>query len=246
MQGINQGIVQGVGAVHQRYPRTAAEMAALTGRTPSQGWSFQNLAAPQAPLFGSDSFSEANSPTWGRKTPYAGKRAVGFTLSGTGNVRAASNAVFQFTTGSFAWLAHIRFGSFQAGLNRDVFGKYNASTGRYVASVNGSGLLTFAIKDTATLKSIQAGSTSVEGLDTWCWFGVDRTADRAYVAHRLDDGSIDISAVGSITNTGIFRWGYWNALNVEFDLLAAYLFEGSDAEGDGLQVIADLGRYVDT
>ncbi len=233
----------GPGDEHMVVPPTAAEVAAITGRAPTDGFSFDALASPQAALFGGESLAEVNTPIWGLPTPYAGQRAVGFGMNSNAHVDAANNTVFDFSTGSFAWLLLLHFGDAPGG-TRDVFGKHQGGGPRYSSVVNNSGLLTFQAKDT-TVYSAQAGSVSVAGLKSWCWFSIDRTADTLWCTHRRAVGSKNIAALGSLANTGTFKLGHWNATTTEFDCLAGYLFDGAAGEGDGTGVIEDLANYMD-
>ena len=183
-------------------------------------------------------------------TPYAGRRATDFAGGGSQNrLEAGAAATFDDDGAtSHAWLIHCIFGN--AAANRAILGKAADSTVYWYARIESNGSIRMLVDDNVTAVTNCLISADHQGADTWLWFAIDRAADLSRATSRLGSATADISAVGSLSNSGIgalFQVGRveFPANSADMDVIALYRFSGANAEGDPAANLAQFARYAD-
>ncbi len=216
------------------HPVTADGMARLFGRTPDVGYVFQESASPCVESFGSgEDLVQAGDPTFAVDAKYHGKRALEFVTDDNGNAKPVSATFADYTTGSFAFLAHVQFTSHRVAGNGGLLGKNPSSNPRYLSQVNTSGYVAWQIHDGSSLYNTNV-AVDTDGADTWLWLGCDRTADILWISHQLGTSTLSIAGASgnTLTNAQPLRLGSLTGQATGVKYLALYLFSGSDAEGD--------------
>ncbi len=216
------------------HPVSADGLARRFGRTPDWGYVFQESASPCVESFGAgEDLVQAGDPTYAAATGYANKLALEFVKDDNGNAKPVSTAFADYTTGSFAFLAHLQFTAHRTAGNGGLLGKNPSANPRYLSQVNTSGYVAWQIHDGSSLYNTNVAVDS-DGTDAWLWLSADRTADILWISYHLGTSTLSIAGASgnTLTNAQPLRLGslYGQATGVKF--LALYGFTGSNAEGD--------------
>jgi len=225
------GARSGVGSTWQNLPSTAAEVNNLIGYTPTSVWLLNESSGTLSDSVTTNNFSTINGGTYSTVTPFAGASAFKTTDNSTDRADQGSGTPFDATTGSIAFLALVRLDSHPAG-TRVGPQKFGSNGYQFQWLTTGVRL---KVTDDAPANVFTATST---GMTTSAYtpllFGVDRTADVAFVSTLDETVTGDTSSLNDTTTASVFRLGNTSvATGFEYVWMAG--FEGAQADWDGEQ-----------
>lgn len=236
------GFADGFGSYPQQFPRTAPDMAALIGHTPSNIWLLNEASGNHVDSVGSDPFLLLNSPTQGVATPFAGHRGLRIADGTTQKVYRADNTKFDYDgVTSFAWLLVTNIVIPLSG-QRDVLSKRGGQPSYYRAYVYDNSYLYFFGHDGT---DFAYAGVDVDGFGYIAiLFVVDRDVQKIRIAVPGIHHEGDCTLVDSMTNTGFLSLGAGASLAASADGVYLAHFTGAQAEGMGAAEIDKFWRGV--
>lgn len=228
-------------------PRTATTV--LTGRTASYIWMLEEASGNITDEIASEVLTQGGTaPTYevSGSPDFPDDKGIAIADAANTNFAAGASTLFDLGASSswaFMWVAK---NNASVGGDRNLTWKLSGSTGHLIRQLSNNKLRVFYGDGTLV------NTTTVNGYGSSDWYVgcmvIDRNTDLMKIlaedGTNDDEVTLDISARGSSGNAVTFKIGSSGSTNgVPKDILAVYVFEGTDAEGIAL---SDLETFWTT
>lgn len=242
--GIRPGLVEGIGSWWQRFPITAADMAALVGKTPDHIWMLDELSGDTIDRVGSADLSPTSGPTQGVATPFP-KLGASFANVSFESFDAASSAVLDIdatTSVAFLFIAKLDV----ATSTRALFGKRTGAGDLNGFELNflATPLARWTVDSGPSVLNIDVVGDHITGLWGAYLCYLDRNIDVAGIITPLGSATGDATPVGSLTSAQLFSIGEGRSRTPTMTVAYAAAFTGANAEGMGQQTYDNFWRGV--